>query len=288
MPRLSRATAGSWSSPWGGEDVPPSVEDLLALARSGRHAASDHLEVAATAGVPTIGCRRAGGGLAGAVGVSNVIAGAALAASLDPDLVVFDGSGAALPPIAAGARVLVVGAHQDPAVATGYLNAYRHRLADLVVLTSSDDEAPRERLRAAAAAIVRDDVPVVATVLRPRPLSTVAGKRVAFFGAAPPAAHAVIAAHLGEAHGAEVVAVSGALADRPTLREELSRVRPDVYLVELKAAAIDVVAEEAFARGKELVLVANDVVALPGEPDLAAELRRLVDIAVAAAVPEAV
>ena len=269
-------------------DVPPSVEDLLALARSGRHAASDHLEVAAIAGVPTIGCRRAGGGLAGAVGVSNVIAGAALAASLDPDLVVFDSSGAALPPIAAGARVLVVGAHQDPAVATGYLNAYRHRLADLVVLTSSDDEAPRERLRAAAAAIVRDDVPVVATVLRPRPLSTVAGKRVAFFGAAPPAAHAVIAAHLGEAHGAEVVAVSGALADRPTLREELSRVRPDVYLVELKAAAIDVVAEEAFARGKELVLVANDVVALPGEPDLAAELRRLVDIAVAAAVPEAV
>src|SRR5439155_544287 len=100
-----------------------------------------------------------------------------LAASLDPDLVVFDGSGAALPPIAAGARVLVVGAHQDPAVATGYLNAYRHRLADLVVLTSSDDEAPRERLRAAAAAIVRDDVPVVATVLRPRASSTLRSPR---------------------------------------------------------------------------------------------------------------
>jgi hypothetical protein len=33
----------------------------------GRHAASDHLETAALVGVTTIGCRRAGGGLAGAV-----------------------------------------------------------------------------------------------------------------------------------------------------------------------------------------------------------------------------
>src|SRR5437764_3230942 len=46
--------------------TPPSVEDLVARSRAGRHAASDHLEIAALTGVPTIGCRRAGGGLAGA------------------------------------------------------------------------------------------------------------------------------------------------------------------------------------------------------------------------------
>ena len=46
--------------------------DLVALSRSGRHAASDHLEIAAVSGVPTIGCRRAGGGLAGKPFVSNV------------------------------------------------------------------------------------------------------------------------------------------------------------------------------------------------------------------------
>ena len=45
-----------------------------------------------------------------------------------------------------------------------------------------------------------------------------------------------------------------------------------MFLVELKAAAIDVVAEEALARGTEIVLVANDVVPIPGEPDLDAEL----------------
>jgi len=41
-------------------DRPPSVDDLLELARAGRHAASDHLETAALARVVTVGCRRCG------------------------------------------------------------------------------------------------------------------------------------------------------------------------------------------------------------------------------------
>ena len=268
-------------------EVPPSVDDLLELSRSGRHAASDHLETAATVGVPTVGCRRAGGGLAGAVTVSNVGEGARLAASLSPELVLFDGSGAALPPIATGARILVVGANQDGAVATGYLNEYRHRIADLVLLGVAEADGPRERLREAARALVGEDVPVIATVLRPRPLSPVRGRSVAFFGAAPAAAHETIAEHLRVAYGADVVHVSGALADRDRLRRELERVHAGVFLVELKAAAIDVVAEEARSRGAELVLVANDVVELPGEVPLDPELERLAERA-RAAVPEAV
>ena len=39
----------------------------------------------------------------------------------------------------------------------------------------------------------------------------------------------------------------------------------DVYLVELKAAAIDVVAEHALAAGGEVVLAANDVVEVSTE-----------------------
>jgi cyclic 2,3-diphosphoglycerate synthase len=268
-------------------EQPPSVDDLLALSRAGQHAASDHLETAATVGVPTVGCRRAGGGLAGAVAVSNMSEGARLAVGLAPDLVLFDGSGAALPPVETGARILVVGAHQDAAVATGYLNAYRHRIADLVVLTAADREASRERLRVAVRALVRDDVPVIASSLRPRPLSSVRGRTVAFFGAAPTSAHAAIAAHLAEEHGADVVHVSGALADRARLREELERVHADVFLAELKAAAVDVVAEEARTRGAELVLVANDVVALPGETSLDDVVERLAERA-RAAVPETI
>ncbi len=56
---------------------PPTTEELIELSRSGRHAASDHLETAALVGVTTIGCRRAGGGLAGAPFTSNVLEGAA-------------------------------------------------------------------------------------------------------------------------------------------------------------------------------------------------------------------
>src|SRR5437762_4200777 len=72
--------------------TPPTLDDLVALSRSGRHAASDHLETAALAGVATVGCRRAGGGMAGAPFASNVLEGAKLAALLEPDVVVFDGS----------------------------------------------------------------------------------------------------------------------------------------------------------------------------------------------------
>ena len=48
-----------------------------------------------------------------------------------------------------------------------------------------------------------------------------------------------------------------------------------MYLVELKAAAIDVVAEAAIAKGAQIVLAANDVVAVPGEPDLDEQLLRM-------------
>jgi hypothetical protein len=54
--------------------------------------------------------------------------------------------------------------------------------------------------------------------------------------------------------------------------------------VELKAAAIDVVAEAAAARGAELVLVANDVVPVAGEADLDAALRSLAEAATRATV----
>jgi cyclic 2,3-diphosphoglycerate synthetase len=86
--------------------------------------------------------------------------------------------------------------------------------------------------------------------LRPRPVEPVAGRRVAYFSTAPAAAHETLERHLREEHGAEVVLVSGNLARREALREELARVDAEVYLVEIKAAAIDVVAEAgARARG---------------------------------------
>jgi cyclic 2,3-diphosphoglycerate synthetase len=248
--------------------VPPTLDALIALSRSGRHAASDHLETAAVVGVPTVGCRRCGGGLAGEVATSNVGEGARLAVELDPELVVFDGSGAALPPVDTDRTVAVVGGHQDPAVAGGYLNAYRLLRADLVVLTMAEVSPGWEDVCDAVRGIVRVGVEVVPTRLRPRPVADVSGRSVAYFSAAPPAAHERLQAELEGASGAAVVHVSGNLANRSALREELLRVDADVFVVELKAAAIDVVAEAARARGIEVVLAANDVVPIDGEMDL--------------------
>jgi cyclic 2,3-diphosphoglycerate synthase len=210
---------------------PPTLADLLALSRDGRHAASDHLEVAALAGVPTVGCRRAGGGMAGAPFASNVLEGARVAAALEPDVVVFDGSGAAIPPIATSARVLV--AHD-----LSGLNRYRALVSDLV-MTMSDELARREG--------------ALRFELRLAPSEPLEG-RVAVFAAGP-----VATAHLD----AEVVHVSRNLARRDLLRDELAGLEADTYLVELKAAAIDVVAEHALARGARVVLAGNEVVA-PG------------------------
>jgi cyclic 2,3-diphosphoglycerate synthetase len=254
-------------------EVQPTLEALVELSRAGRHAASDYLETAALAGVVTIGCRRCGGGLAGAPGESNVLAGAALAAEREPDLVVFDGSGAAIPPVETDARILVTSTAQRD-VATGYLNAFRILVSDLVVVTGGLDEELVESIHAIK------EVPVVPVELRPRPVTPVIGKRVAYFSTAPAAAHDAIERHLRDELGAEVVLVSGNLARREALREELARVDAELYLVEIKAAAIDVVAEAALEHGVEVVFADNELVPA-GVLDLDTELVRLADQAIA-------
>jgi cyclic 2,3-diphosphoglycerate synthase len=232
-------------------ETPPTVDDLLALSRGGRHAASDYLEDAALAGVVTIGCRRAGGGLAGAPFVSNVREGAALAAERAPELVLFEGSGAAFPPIDTSKRVLVVGGGQSPEVATGYLNAYRILVSDLVLVVGESG----------AVTAIREltDVPVLAVRLRPRPLEPVEGPVAVFTTARADALDGIAVELAGQ--GVDVQHLSSSLADRDALRVELERVDAETILVELKAAAIDVVAEVAAQRGAQVVLLDNEVVA---------------------------
>ena len=109
-------------------------------------------------------------------------------------------------------------------------------------------------------------MPVVEAELRLRPVAPLGGRRVAVFTTGPAPTD-----HLD----ADVVAVSRNLANRPKLREDLARTSADVYLVEIKAAAIDVVAEAAVERGIECVFAANDVRPLDPDVDLDAELLSL-------------
>jgi cyclic 2,3-diphosphoglycerate synthetase len=141
--------------------------------------------------------------------------------------------------------VLVVGPSHD---LDSYLNTYRRLVSDLVVAVGCDVEG------------------AISARIELRPLEPIEG-RVAVFTAGP-----VATDHLA----ADVVYVSHNLGSRDALAAELERVEADTYLIEVKGAAIDLVAEHALAHGRRVVIAANDVIA-PG-----------LDEALLALAPEAV
>ena len=234
------------------------LDDLLAIAADGRHAASDYLEDAVLAGVDTVGCRRIGGGLAGEPHASNVAAGASIAAGSDPDAVVFEGSGSCVPPVVVDRTACVVG---DARGALADLGPYRLLRSDLALLMGggwdSADAVEVERLCAG---------PAVRCELRPEPVDPVPdGARVALF-----------TTNATSCEGVDPVVVSTNLARRGALAADIERAQTehcDLYLIELKAAAIDTVAATARHEGLDVGFVRNRVVGL--DHDLDAELMRL-------------
>jgi cyclic 2,3-diphosphoglycerate synthase len=241
--------------------TPLTPEALLAVVEQGGHAASDFYEDAVTTGAATVGARRCGGGLAGAVVHTNVAAAIAKANELPADVLVLEGSGSAIPPAHADATVLVVPADCDPEFLRGYLGPYRVLLADLVVVTMA--ESPRgspERVAAVLETIrsISRRTPVISSVLRPVPLDQVAGERVFFATTAPAAVSASLVEALEDTYDCEVVATSTRLADRPGLRTDLQAAPAfDVLLVELKAAAVDVATRMANRAGARVVFCDN-------------------------------
>jgi cyclic 2,3-diphosphoglycerate synthase len=212
-------------------EAAPSLEELVAIAEGGSHAASDYLEDAVIAGVRTVGCRRVGGGFNGAPFHSNVAEGAALAASLDPGSIVFEGSGACIPPVEVDRTVCILGAGQPEPFAE-----YRVARADLVLAAEGAVDPPPGALPFS---------------LRPEPLEEIADDaRVAVFTTGATAVSGI----------PDPVLVSTNLAKRAALAADLDRAaaeRCDVYLTELKAAAIDTVALRARAEGARVAFIRN-------------------------------
>ena len=246
----------------GGPDEPrvagaeTTLEDLVRISAEGGHAASDYLEDAVLARVPAVGCRRIGGGLAGEPWTSNVAEAAALAASLSPDVLLFEGSGACIPPVAVDRTVCVVG---DRAGALEFLGPLRLLRSQLALVTTLDAGLVEEVARVCPGR-------VLATALRLEPAEPLpGGARVAFFSTGA-----------DEVAGVEPVVSSRNLARRPALERDLDRAareRCDVYLTELKAAAIDTVAARARREGAQVAFARNRPVGL--EEDLDAALLEL-------------
>ena len=274
----------------GGPDEPQlaepgsvTLERLVALVRQGQHAASDYLEDALTTGVATIGARRAGGGLAGAPYATNVPEAVALAATLAPELLVLEGSGAAVPPIAWDAGVLVVPATCPVEYLLGYLGPYRLLRSDLAVVTMahspvsgsahlSDLTSHLRRALGATGYVVTDFHPV--------PLADVRHRDVFFATTAPETVAVRQITRLEADHGCRVVGWSSKLADRTGLAEDLEGAGAyEVLLTELKAAAVDVAAERALARGAAVVFVDNRAEVVDGDADLDGTLSDVMDLA---------
>lgn len=255
---------------------------LLELVRRGEHAASDYLEDAVTSGVTTIGARRCGGGLAGRPFASNVREAAEMAVGTGAGLVLLEGSGASIPPIPWDGGVLVCAASTPEEYLAGYLGPYRLLLSDLVVLTMGlgPDVGP-EDLAALTSHVhrLKPDARIVVTDFRPVPIGDVRGRKVYFATTAPPAVGPALASHLEEAFGCVVVGLTHRLADRTGLAEDLEEAPPfEVLVTELKAAAVDVAADRATARGAEVVFADNRAITLEGDgelPDLLLETARL-------------
>lgn len=246
-----------------GTQVRLTAADLLRWSREGRHAASDHFEDALLSRVVTVGCRRCGGGMAGEPFASNVVEGVLLANSLNPGLVIFEGSGASIPPVGTDARLLVVGGHQPIDHVAGYLGAYRVLTSTALVITMAEEPlATRQKVEEIIQAVrlIKPHIDVVPVVFRPHPVEPVKDRRVALFSTAPVTQQGILRRHLEERYECRVELVSSNLSDRGALKADLQRPEMagvDTVLTEIKAAAVDVVAEAADERGLELVFVDN-------------------------------
>jgi cyclic 2,3-diphosphoglycerate synthetase len=247
-----------------GKNLEVGSDYLLEALKRGAHAASDYYETAALSRVSTVGCRRCGGGFAGEPFVSNVLEGARMANGLDTRMTLFDGSGAAMPPVEVDRRILVAGANQDAEYITGFLGAYRLLVSDLLILTMSEEPMASEgKVRGIVEAVreIRPDLPVVPAVFRPRPVGDVRGMKVAYLSTAPETVLRKLSDFLEENFGCEVVGASGNLSDRRRLAADLDGMgEAEAYLTEIKAAAIDVVTARGAEEGKRVLYCDNDPV----------------------------
>jgi cyclic 2,3-diphosphoglycerate synthetase len=199
---------------------------------------------------------------------TNFEAALHLAEGLDPGLLVLEGSGAAIPPSHFDGGVLVVNAGLDPGFLCGYFGLYRLLLADLVVFTMCEESLGRAQ-RAAVERCARSrplsQPKVVCTVFRPHPLADVSGKKIWLGTTADERAGPTLKQHLEDRYGCEVIGVSHALARRDELRRDLDALGApggvggglDAVVVELKAAAVDVVTRWGLERGVEVIYLDN-------------------------------
>jgi cyclic 2,3-diphosphoglycerate synthetase len=195
---------------------------------------------------------------------------------LKPELIIVEGSGACTPPIQADNTLLLTSTARPQDLLSG-LGLFRIGRADLILVQGNDlDEAQALSDKAHdLAKLMGRDPQVIPIQLLPSPVVSVDGKRIAVFTTAPESVSGIITGALDE-QGAEVALVSHNLADRIPLKHDLERAAKlgvDALVVEIKAAAIDAVAEFGSRTQTQIILLDNKPVSLDPRIDLDQALR---------------
>ena len=269
-----------------GEELEITSKFLLEQSEKGIHAASDHWEDALMSRILTIGCRRCGGGMAGEVFLTNMKKGAKLANEVDSKLAIFEGSGAAIPPIKTDKKITLVGANQPIETVTGYFGPYRISLGDLIILTMCEEPmASKDKIAKIEEFIqeINPDAPIISTVFRPKPLEDISGKNVLFATTAPEGVKDKLVQYLEKNYKCKIIGTTSHLSNRPLLREDMKKYmdNANVMLSELKAAAVDVATKDAINAGLDVVYCDNIPIPINDTyPDLSKTIINLVNSAI--------
>lgn len=242
-----------------------SPEFLLSETKRGRHAASDNYEEALFSKLPTVGCFRAGGGLAGSPFCTTVEKAVKLANSLDCDIQIYEGSGETTPPVRLDCSILVTSASLSPSLLHGPFGSCAARNADLIVVTGCEEPlATPEKVKETVEALrsANPNAKIRTAVFRPQPSGNIKGRRIVLATTAPQAIIETLTSYLEGTFNCKVSGVTTALADRRRLKEEMASLlagadKPQVLLTELKAASVQVAVAMAVEAGLEIVFCNN-------------------------------
>ena len=237
-------------------------EFLMEQANKGVHAASDHWEDALMSRILTIGCRRCGGGMAGEVFQTNMIQGAEIANSVENKFIIFEGSGAAIPPIKTDSTILLIGANQPLVNIKQYFGPLRIIQAQLIILTMCEQPMTTpEKVKEIEEYVkkLNPEAKIISTVFRPKPLGDISNKKVLFATTAPEQVKDVLVEFLEKEYNCKVIGTTPHLSNRPLLQKDIEKYVNDVDLIltELKAAAVDVATKDALEKGLDVVYCDN-------------------------------
>lgn len=262
-----------------GDEIKINHRYLLKTSNEGFHASSDYIEDALTSKIPTIGCRRCGGGMGGKIFMSNVEEGMKLAEEINPGLIIVEGSGASIPDVKTDKNICIIGAFQNWESIVGYLGIYRIMMADLIIITMCEEPvADRNKIDLLVANITRFNprARIIKTIFRPEPLGDISGKRLFVALTSLEVIGPKIGDYLEKYYNCKISKISFNLSNREELNHDLETAgQYDTILTELKAAAVDVLTDYGLKHKKDVIYLNNIPQVLEEDKIFKEELKKL-------------